>query len=119
MLVREVPWWGVVSSAACPVLLLAGWTAAASLQPRFDPVADTVSALAALESRGLIERRSDPADGRRAVMHITRAGMHAMSDKRNVRIGRMTRALSDGFTPAELAQLTAAAPLIERLAASI
>jgi DNA-binding MarR family transcriptional regulator len=77
------------------------------------------STLAALESRGLIERRSDPADGRRAVMHITRAGMHAMSDKRNVRIGRMTRALSDGFTPAELAELTAAAPLIERLAASI
>jgi hypothetical membrane protein len=37
----------VVSSAACPVLLVAGWTVAASLQPRFDPVADTVSALAA------------------------------------------------------------------------
>jgi hypothetical membrane protein len=30
-----------------PVLLVGGWTAAASLQPRFDPVADTVSALAA------------------------------------------------------------------------
>ena len=44
---RDVPWWGVVSSAAAPVLLVGGWTAAASLQPRFDPVADTVSALAA------------------------------------------------------------------------
>ncbi len=42
-----VPWWGVVSSAAAPVLMIGGWTAAASLQPRFDPVADTVSALAA------------------------------------------------------------------------
>jgi hypothetical membrane protein len=42
-----VPWWGVISSAAAPVLLVGGWTAAASLQPRFDPVADTVSALAA------------------------------------------------------------------------
>ena len=44
---RGVPWWGVVSSAAAPVLLAGGWTVAASLQPRFDPVADTVSALAA------------------------------------------------------------------------
>jgi hypothetical membrane protein len=44
---RDVPWWGVVSSAAAPVLMVGGWTVAASLQPRFDPVADTVSALAA------------------------------------------------------------------------
>ena len=42
-----MPWWGVVSSAAAPVLLVAGWTVAAGLQPRFNPVADTVSALAA------------------------------------------------------------------------
>lgn len=44
---RGVPWWGVVSSAAAPVLLVGGWTVAASVQPRFDPVADTVSSLAA------------------------------------------------------------------------
>ena len=44
---RDVPWWGVVSSAAGPVLLVGGWTVAASLQPQYDPVADTVSALAA------------------------------------------------------------------------
>jgi hypothetical membrane protein len=46
--VRGVPWWGVISSAAAPVLLIGGWTVAARLQPRsFDPVADTISALAA------------------------------------------------------------------------
>ncbi len=46
--VRGVPWWGVVSSAAAPVLLVAAWTVAAALQPRsFDPVTSTVSALAA------------------------------------------------------------------------
>jgi Protein of unknown function (DUF998) len=46
--VRVVPWWGVVSSAAAPVLMITGWTVAAGLQPRpYDPVADTVSALAA------------------------------------------------------------------------
>jgi hypothetical membrane protein len=44
---RGVPWWGVVSSAAAPVLMAGGWTVAAGLQPRFDPVAGTVSALAA------------------------------------------------------------------------
>lgn len=39
----------MVSSAAAPVLLASGWTAAARLQPpSYDPVADTVSALAAL-----------------------------------------------------------------------
>lgn len=44
-----MPWWGVVSSAASPVLLIGGWTVAATMQPpSFNPVADTVSALAAL-----------------------------------------------------------------------
>jgi hypothetical protein len=43
-----VPWWGVISSAAAPVLLVAAWTAAASLQPgSFNVVGGTVSALAA------------------------------------------------------------------------
>lgn len=45
--VRDVPWWGVVSSVAAPVLLVTGWTAAASLQPHFNPLHDTVSSLAA------------------------------------------------------------------------
>ena len=48
-IVRNVPWWGLVSSATAPVLLVGGWTTATSLQPSaFDPVADTVSALAAV-----------------------------------------------------------------------
>lgn len=46
---QGVPWWGVVSSAAAPVLTVAGWSVAAGLQPRsFDPVAEPVSALAAV-----------------------------------------------------------------------
>ncbi len=44
---RDVPWWGLASSAAAPILLVGGWTAAAALQPHFDQVADTVSSLAA------------------------------------------------------------------------
>jgi hypothetical membrane protein len=47
--VRDVPWWGVASSAAAPVLMLTGWSVATALQPRsFDPVAEPVSALAAV-----------------------------------------------------------------------
>jgi len=48
---ERVPWWGLVSSAAAPVLLIGGWTVAAGLQPgEFDSVADTISALAALDA---------------------------------------------------------------------
>jgi hypothetical protein len=48
VVVRVVPWWGVVSSAAAPVLLVGGWTVAAGLQPRsVDAVTSTISALAA------------------------------------------------------------------------
>jgi hypothetical protein len=44
-----VPWWGVGSSVASPVLLIGGWSFAATLQPRpFNQVTDTVSALAAV-----------------------------------------------------------------------
>ena len=46
-----MPWWGVVSSTASPVLLIGGWTIAAMLQSRpFNQVADTVSALAAADA---------------------------------------------------------------------
>ena len=45
---RSVPWWGVISSAAAPVVLLGGSIVAAGLQPHFDPVADTISDLAAV-----------------------------------------------------------------------
>jgi hypothetical membrane protein len=41
-------WWGLIPAVAAPVLLIGGWTVAAGLQPHFDPVADTVSALAAI-----------------------------------------------------------------------
>jgi len=44
---RAVAWWGVVSAAAAPVLLVAGWTVAAAQQPSpFNSLACTISALA-------------------------------------------------------------------------
>lgn len=46
----RVPWWGLASSAAAPVLLVAGWAIAAELQPdgphAYDWVRQTVSVLA-------------------------------------------------------------------------
>jgi DNA-binding MarR family transcriptional regulator len=75
--------------------------------------------LGALEERGLVERRADPTDGRRAVISLTDAGRQRLQDKRNARTQQLARALSTGFTPAELGQLMAAAPLLERLAQSI
>jgi hypothetical membrane protein len=48
VVVRSVPWWGLVSSAVAPVLLVGGWTLAAGLQPgSFDAVSATISSLAA------------------------------------------------------------------------
>ena len=75
--------------------------------------------LAALEARGLIERHPDPADGRRVVLSVTEAGLELLRDKRSARTEQLAQALSAGFTPAELRQLAAAAPLLERLAQSI
>jgi DNA-binding MarR family transcriptional regulator len=75
--------------------------------------------LGALEARGLIERRADPADGRRAVMSLTDAGLQVLRNKRNARTERLAQALSAHFTRSELRQLMTAAPLIERLAQRI
>jgi hypothetical protein len=47
--VRNEPWWGLVSSAAAPVLMVGGWTEAARRQPSpVNPVSDPVSVLAAV-----------------------------------------------------------------------
>jgi DNA-binding MarR family transcriptional regulator len=75
--------------------------------------------LAALEARGLVERRGDPEDGRRVVMSLTEVGAQALRSKRDARTGQLARALSAGFSRAELDQLMAAAPLLERLAHSL
>jgi hypothetical protein len=49
-----VPWWVVASAGAAPVLLVGGFTLAGALQPRgYNPIRDTISALAA---RGATDR---------------------------------------------------------------
>jgi DNA-binding MarR family transcriptional regulator len=75
--------------------------------------------LGGLEARGFVARRADPDDGRRALVSPTKAGLQALRNMRNARTAVLAQALSSGFTRAELKQLMAAAPLIERLAQSI
>ena len=75
--------------------------------------------VSALEARGLIARSPDPTDGRRIVLSLTEAGLDLLRAKRNARTERLAQALATGFTDDELAQLMAAAPLIERLARHI
>jgi DNA-binding MarR family transcriptional regulator len=75
--------------------------------------------LAGLESRGLVERRADPEDGRRVVMSLTAAGLQALRHRRNASTEHLARALSTGFTRAELRRLGTMAELIERLAQSL
>jgi DNA-binding MarR family transcriptional regulator len=73
--------------------------------------------LKALQTRGLIDRRPDPDDGRRMVLSVTGPGLQALTDKRNARTDLLTHVLTGGaFTPAELEQLIKAGPLLERLA---
>jgi DNA-binding MarR family transcriptional regulator len=72
--------------------------------------------VAALEQRGLITRSRDPEDGRRIMLSLTEAGRQVVHSRRDVRTERIARALRDGFTPDERAQLLAVVPLVERLA---
>jgi DNA-binding MarR family transcriptional regulator len=75
--------------------------------------------LSALEARGLVERRPDPGDGRRVLLSATGTGHQVLQGKRNARTEQLAKALAAGFTPSEVRQLEAAAPLLERLAQSI
>jgi DNA-binding MarR family transcriptional regulator len=75
--------------------------------------------LAALQERGLIERRPDPTDGRRYVLSVTEAGAEVLLHRRSERTEQMAAALDANFTPAELDLLNRAAPLLERLAGLI
>lgn len=75
--------------------------------------------LAALEARGLVRRQADPDDGRRAVFSVTATGLDLLHSRRSARTAQLARALAADFTPTEVERLTAAAPLIERLAQSI
>jgi DNA-binding MarR family transcriptional regulator len=69
-----------------------------------------------LEQRGLVERRPDPADRRRAFVELTPAGREALAADRGRRDGWLAEAIETELTEAERALLAQAAPLLRRLA---
>jgi DNA-binding MarR family transcriptional regulator len=75
--------------------------------------------VAALEERGLVGRVPDPADGRRSILSLSADGRALLQRRRTARSEHLSEALESAFTPAEVKQLQAAAPLIERLAQNI
>lgn len=72
--------------------------------------------IASLERLGLVRRGSDAADARRSILSLTPAGRTALYEGRDALADRVAAALRDSFTADEIAVLSAATPLIERLA---
>ena len=71
--------------------------------------------LAALEERGLVLRRQDPADGRRQLVSLSRNGMALFDDRRRHSEEWLSRALEERLTEAERQTVIEAAALLERL----
>lgn len=72
--------------------------------------------VASLEARGLVARQADPDDGRRSLLTLTEAGAVVLGDRRSARTLLFAEVIAAELTDAEIDQLRAAAPLIERLA---
>jgi DNA-binding MarR family transcriptional regulator len=71
-----------------------------------------------LEADGLVQRRPDPDDRRRALVELTVDGMSALEGDRRHRDGWLAGAISDDLLPAEQAVLAEAVELLRRLAES-
>jgi DNA-binding MarR family transcriptional regulator len=85
---------------------------AAAERVRPQSMAQSVSEL---ESDGLVSRRPDPADGRRALIELTDEGRHALEEDRRRRDGWLIRAVVEGFSEQEQQALARAVPLLRRL----
>jgi len=71
-----------------------------------------------LESAGLVSRRPDPDDGRRALVELTPAGLERLLTTRARREGWLAGLFEHEFTAAERETLRAALPLLRRIADS-
>ncbi|REF96934.1 DNA-binding MarR family transcriptional regulator [Asanoa ferruginea] len=72
--------------------------------------------LAALDERGLIDRRPDPVDGRRQVISLSAAGRQMFESDSRAREEWLARSFEDRFTEAERQTVVAALALLDRLA---
>src|SRR4051812_14686905 len=71
--------------------------------------------VAALEQAGLVTREPDPSDGRQILLRATSAGRRLLEEGRARRTATLARQLA-ALPDADLAALTRAAELLERLA---
>jgi DNA-binding MarR family transcriptional regulator len=71
-----------------------------------------------LEAAGLVSRRPDPGDGRRALVELTPAGREGLREGRSRREGWLTQLFERELTAAERETLRAALPLLRRIADS-
>ena len=88
---------------------------AASERVRQQSMAQTV---ADLEAEGLVGRRPDPEDRRRALVSLTEHGQEALQADRRHREGWLARAIADDLSPEEQTVLRDAVDLLRRLAES-
>jgi DNA-binding MarR family transcriptional regulator len=72
--------------------------------------------IASLEELGLVTRSPDTSDARRSILSLTPEGRSAVHSGRNAVVDKVTAVLEESFADTEIAVLSAAAPLIERLA---
>jgi DNA-binding MarR family transcriptional regulator len=71
-----------------------------------------------LEADGLLSRRPDPGDGRRALIELTDRGLRTLESERRQREGWLIGAMAEGFSEEEQQALARAVPLLRRLADS-
>jgi DNA-binding MarR family transcriptional regulator len=88
---------------------------AAAQRMRPQSMAQTVKEL---EQAGLVTRRPDPADGRRAYVELTPAGRKALEDSRAAREDWLALTLERELDAAERAELRRALALLDRIAAA-
>jgi len=86
---------------------------AASERLRPQSMAQTVSEL---EAEGMISRRPDPADARRALLELTEKGRATLEADRKQREGWLAQTIAHGFSEQEQRTLADAVPLLTRLA---
>ncbi|MFC8533547.1 MarR family winged helix-turn-helix transcriptional regulator [Streptomyces sp. NPDC057249] len=72
--------------------------------------------IASLEELGLVSRSPDATDRRRSTLSLTVDGEVAVHSGRNAVVDKVTAVLQESFADADIETLSAAAPLIERLA---
>lgn len=71
-----------------------------------------------LEAEGLVARRPDPEDRRRAVVELTESGRVVLEAERGQREGWLARAIAEGLREDEQRLLGEAVPLLRQLADS-